>query len=90
LCLGGLGGACFGAMQSTLIVSNTPLEMRNRIMGVLAMAIGAQPLGVLLVGWLSELFGPAIGLMTTSGLGIAIMAVCAMLWPEMRKRREVA
>jgi predicted MFS family arabinose efflux permease len=90
LCLGGLGGACFGAMQSTLIVSNTPLEMRNRIMGVLAMAIGAQPLGVLLVGWLSELFGPAIGLMTTSGLGIAIMAVCAMLWPEMRKRREAA
>ena len=90
LSLGGLGGACFGAMQSTLIVSNTPLEMRSRIMGVLAMAIGAQPIGVLLVGWLSEQFGPAVGVMTTSGLGIATMAACALIWPEMRKRREVA
>jgi len=88
LCLGGLGGACFGSMQSTLIVSNTPLEMRNRIMGVLAMAIGAQPLGVLLVGWLSERFGPDYGLMATSGTGILIMAAFAVIWPEMRKPRK--
>jgi len=56
---------------------------------VLAMAIGAQPIGVLLVGWLSELYGPAVGLMTTSGIGIATMAIAALIWPEMRKRRDV-
>jgi len=90
ICIGGLGGACFGSMQSTLIVANTPPEMRNRIMGVLAMAIGAQPIGVLLVGWLSEQYGPAAGLMTTSGIGIATMALAALIWPEMRRRRDVA
>jgi predicted MFS family arabinose efflux permease len=88
LCLGGVGGAGFGSMQSTLIMSNTPLEMRSRIMGVLAMAIGAQPLGVLLVGWLAENLGPANGVMASSGLGIATTIGCILLWPEMRKRRQ--
>jgi MFS family permease len=56
-------GACFGAfgaMQPVIIVSNVEAEMRARAMGLLAMAIGTVPLGLLITGGFSSLFGPAL------------------------------
>jgi predicted MFS family arabinose efflux permease len=88
LCVSGVGMACFGAMQSTLIVSNSPPEMRNRIMGVLAMCIGMQPLGVLTLGVLAERLGPQTGTLITGGTGLLIVLACVLIWPEMRRRRE--
>jgi predicted MFS family arabinose efflux permease len=87
LCVSGVGMACFGAMQSTLIVSSSPPEMRNRMMGVLAMCIGMQPLGVLLVGFLADQLGPQTGILITGGSGLCIVIACAIAWPEMRKHR---
>ncbi len=89
LCLGGLGVSGFGAMQATLIVSNTAPEMRSRIMGVLAMAIGAQPIGVLTIGFLAEHLGPSIGVMVSGAAGVLAVLTCALIWPEMRRKRVV-
>jgi predicted MFS family arabinose efflux permease len=88
LCVSGVGMACFGAMQSTLIVANSPPEMRNRIMGVLAMCIGMQPIGVLALGILAEKLGPQNGTLITGGTGLLIVVACVLIWPEMRKPRE--
>jgi MFS family permease len=89
LCLSGFGMAGFGAMQSTLIVANSPPEMRNRIMGVLAMCIGVGPVGILIVGTLAEQFGPALGVLLISATGVTLTLACALAWPEMRRRREI-
>lgn len=43
--------------------------MRNRVMGTLAMAIGAQPLGILTVGFLAEHLGPDTGGLVSAGTG---------------------
>jgi MFS family permease len=55
-------GACFGAfgaMQAVLIAGAVQAEMRARAMGVLAMAIGTGPIGILLTGTLSSVIGPS-------------------------------
>ena len=40
-------------MQSVIVVSSTRPEMRGRVLGVLAVAIGSGPIGALHVGWLA-------------------------------------
>ena len=43
----GFGMAAFGALQSIIIITSTPPEMRGRVLGVLAVAIGTGPIGAL-------------------------------------------
>jgi MFS family permease len=73
-------GACFGAfgaMQSALIAGAVDPEMRARAMGVLAMAIGTGPIGILLTGTLSSLIGPS---WTIGGLaGVASVLLTATI-----------
>jgi MFS family permease len=58
LAIGASAGA-FGAMQPVLIARSVDPEIRARAMGVLAMAIGTGPIGILLTGTLSSWIGPA-------------------------------
>lgn len=90
LWVGGFGIAGFGAMQSSLIISNSAPEMRNRVMGVLSMSIGMGPIGVLTVGLLADSLGPTIGIMISSATGLVVLALCAFLWPELIRKRPVA
>ena len=89
LLLGGFGLSGFGAMQSALILSNTPPEKRNRVMGVLATCIGFGPIGILTVGILANQMGAATAVMIMSGSGIALMFCAILYWPEMRKVRDI-
>ena len=57
LTLIGLGTSAFGTMQSTIILSRTPPEMRGRAMGLLAFAIGTAPVGALETSILVERLG---------------------------------
>ena len=82
------GIVLMGAAALALIVANSPPEMRNRIMGVLAMCIGMQPLGVLALGVLAEQLGPQNGTLITGGTGLLIVAACVLIWPEMRRSRK--
>ena len=89
LLLGGFGLSGFGAMQSALILGNTPPEKRNRVMGVLATCIGFGPIGILTVGMLANLMGAATAVLIMSGSGIALMLCAISYWPEMKKIRDI-
>ena len=46
LVLGGFGTAGFGNMQTTLMLTEAPPDMRSRLMGIVTVGIGTGPLGV--------------------------------------------
>jgi MFS family permease len=71
IALGACSGA-FGSMQTTLIAGATAPALRARAMGILAMAIGVTPFGILLSGTLSAAIGPSP---TLAGLGLAALAL---------------
>lgn len=71
LFVGGFGTAGFGNMQSTLMLTEAPPDMRSRLMGVVTVCIGTAPLGVLAAGVLSDHFGPRAAVMAMAGIGLA-------------------
>jgi len=72
LVLGGLGTAGFGNMQSTLILTEAPVEMRSRLMGIVSVCIGTGPLGILLAGAISDRVGPAMSVLSMALVGSVI------------------
>lgn len=70
LVIGGFGTAGFGNMQSTLMLTEAPPEMRSRLMGLVTVGIGAGPLGILAAGLLAAPLGPrgAVLVMALAGL----------------------
>lgn len=88
LCVG-MGQACFGIMQSSIILLTASDEMRSRTMGILVLAIGSDPVGKLQTGALAQNFGApfAVGLQAALG-AVAIIAIAVML-PGLRARPKV-
>jgi MFS family permease len=71
----GLGNAGFSTMQSTIMLSSPPPEMRGRAMGVLGLCIGSQPLGLLEIGAIATI------LTTNAAIGINAIAASFLLIP---------
>ncbi|MFP6725235.1 MAG: MFS transporter, partial [Alphaproteobacteria bacterium] len=86
LFLAGLGVAGFAAMQSTIVFTTAPPEMRGRLMGVLAVCIGFNPLGILQVGLLADWFGGALAITIMTSEGLAAILIAALLWPHFWRR----
>jgi MFS family permease len=80
LILGGFGTAGFGNMQTTLMLTEAPLEVRSRLMGIVTVCIGTGPLGILTAGVLAREMGPrnAILVMATLGLLTTFALVLAL------------
>jgi predicted MFS family arabinose efflux permease len=70
LIVGGFGTAGFGNMQTTLVLTEAPPEMRSRLMGMVTVGIGTGPLGILVAGLLSDQVGPRDAVMTMAALGL--------------------
>lgn len=70
-----IGSGFFGATQSALVLSVVDPAVRGRAMGLLGTAIGALPVGSLILGELAELWGIATALtvMTLTGF-VALVA----------------
>jgi MFS family permease len=83
LLIGGLGTAVFGNMQTSLILLEAPPATRSRVMGIVTMCIGTGPLGALLIGALSQRFGPAAAVLTMAGLGVAGLG---LVWRRIIRR----
>ena len=75
LLLGGFGTAGFGNMQTTLMLTESPPNMRSRLMGIVTVCIGTGPLGVLLAGVLSDAFGPRDAVLVMALLGLVLISV---------------
>jgi len=88
LLVGGFGLSGFAAMQSALIIANTPIAKRNRVMGVLATCIGFGPIGILGVGMLADQLGAATAVLIMAVTGASLMVLAIVHWPEMRKLRD--
>lgn len=70
LFLGGFGIAGFANMQTTLMLTEAPIEMRSRLMGIVTVCIGTGPLGVLASGALAEPLGPRGAILAMAGIGL--------------------
>lgn len=78
LCLLGaaVGGGFFGALQGVLVMTVVPAEVRGRALGLLSMAIGVLPIGMLLLGEVAERIGTRQALAASSSTGV----LCLLLW----------
>ncbi len=85
LMLAGIGQACFGIMQSSIILLSASDEMRSRTMGILVLAIGADPFGKLLTGSLVEFLGAPNAIAAQATLSAISIVLIAVLLPGLRR-----
>ncbi len=81
----GVGIAGFSVMQSTILFLAAPANLRSRLMGLLTVAIGSGPIGMLHVGLLADWLGAAHAVMLIALEGLLALAVAALVWPELRR-----
>ena len=80
----GIGIAGFAVMQTTLVFLAAPAAVRSRVMGLLTVAIGGGPIGMLYVGVLADWLGAsAVAFLAVQGL--ILLALAAWYWPELRR-----
>lgn len=81
----GMGMSYFGTLQSAIILLRTSDEMRSRVMGILVLAIGGDPLGQLQIGSLAERFGVQATLAGQASAAALVLALIAFLLPSLRQ-----
>jgi len=79
----GLGHAGFSTTQSAIMFSAATPEMRARVLGVLAMCIGAGPLGVLNLGLLASWLGAGWAIIIMTAEGLVLLGITVAIWPEL-------
>jgi predicted MFS family arabinose efflux permease len=82
LVIAGIGTAGFGAMQGVLVMVAAGAEMRGRAMGLLSMAIGGLPFGMVLLGLAAQGLGPPVAVVLSVCLGLMTMAAWLRRRPE--------
>jgi MFS family permease len=81
----GMGIAGFAVMQSTITFLAAPAPVRSRIMGLVTVAIGAGPIGMLYVGVLADWLGASAAVVVLALQGLLALGLAAWYWPEMRR-----
>ena len=82
----GFGFSAFAIMQTSILVTRTPPEMRGRIMGVLSMVIGLGPLTSLQVFFMFDWFGIQGGVISVVIEAAGLMLLAILVWPMIVKR----
>jgi MFS family permease len=83
----GMGQACFGIMQSSIVLLTASDEMRGQTMGVLVLAIGSDPVGKLITGGMAENFGAPFAVGLQAGIAAILLAVIGIRLPGLRARQ---
>jgi MFS family permease len=81
----GIGIAGFAVMQTTIVFLAAPAAVRARVMGLLTVAIGGGPIGMLYVGVLADWLGAANAVAAIAIQGLILLALAAWNWPELRR-----
>ena len=71
-------------MQSTIVVISAKEEMRGRALGVISLAIGAGPIGALMIGALAEATTPATAVAIFASVGLITVGAVGWLMAEIR------
>jgi MFS family permease len=82
----GLCHGAFASMQPSLIIGATEPHLRARALGMLAMAIGMGPLGILLAGTLSTVIGPTV---TLTGMALTSLVLMVLILSRNRMLLKV-
>ena len=85
LMMAGFGIAGFSTMQATIILLSVRDEIRGRAMGMVNMAIGALPIGMLIVGFVAEILGPVRSVNLSATIGLFALVVWAWRSKAMRQ-----
>ena len=78
LFVSGLGTAVFGTLQSSLVLEAAPADARSRLMGLVTMAIGTGPVGMMLSGAVASQLGAPWAVSLLAVIGIAVIAGAAV------------
>lgn len=78
-------GMSMALIQSILLIRSSD-EMRGRVSGVRAFAIGTLPLGNFLAGFGTDLWGAPIVLITMSVISILFTGLIVLFTPELRQK----
>jgi MFS family permease len=89
LVTGGIGSAAFANMQTSLIVLHAPPYIRSRLMGLLTVCIGMGPLGILLIGFLADRFGPLLAVDVMALTGLVAVSTIGLVWRRRDQRQAV-
>jgi MFS family permease len=90
LFLVGMGTSCFGTMQSTIVMLASTDEMRGRALGVISLAIGAGPLGSLVLGAVADAVSPVFAVRTHALIGVILLSLTVLVIPMIMDRTEAA
>ena len=82
----GLGAAAFATMQASITMIVAQEEMRGKALGVVSLAIGAGPFGVLLMGAVANLTGISLALELNAVVGLVCVGLVGLLMPALRQR----
>ena len=82
----GLMCAGFTTMQSTLIYSAAPPEMRGRLFGVVVICIGTGLIGFANIGLMGELFGASTSIRIVALEGLIPLILIGLGWRQLRRR----
>jgi MFS family permease len=86
LFLVGLMASGFSTMQSTLIYSVAPPEMRGRLFGVLVICIGSGLIGFANIGLMGELFGGSAAIRIVAAEGLIPLILIGVGWRQLWAR----
>lgn len=81
----GCGTSGFGTMQSAIVLLVSDTEHRGRALGTVTIAIGAGPIGALIIGAVSESIGVANALLINAFIGLVIVSLCGWVMPSIRQ-----
>ena len=80
----GIGSAGFGTMQGAIVVLVSDHQMRGRALGMLSLAIGASPVGSLLVGAVASAINAPIAIRINAFIGLALIALVILGFRSIR------
>jgi len=69
----GIGESGFGTMQSTIVLLAAHERARGRVLGILSVCIGTNPLGALAVGFVTSYVGAPMAFGASAALALLLM-----------------
>jgi MFS family permease len=85
LVLAGLGSSTFSAFQSTIILATASERLRGRAMGVLTLAIGTAPFGLLEIGAITSYASAPIAVASNAALCAVLVVLTTIALPRFRR-----
>jgi zinc transporter ZupT len=73
--------------MAMMLLKYTSAEMRGRVLGLRQLAVYGLPVGVLISGFIAENNDASLALIFNGLLGLFILVLAIVKWPEMLQRR---